>query len=180
MTDESPLPASVYGPGDLGWFIDLLGAALVPGTGSVLYAATTRDGTTACQDSLLWLADSSSARLFSDSDGAQSRPAVSDDGTRAGFLQAVGGNRQLCVRPLVGGGDTTVLTCFGRGTGPVGPQWSPDGQSIAVDACDAPPRDSTLPYRVTQPVWRADGSAWLMTPVQRSSSCLPSAGRRGG
>jgi cephalosporin-C deacetylase-like acetyl esterase len=82
--------------------------------------------------------------------------AVSHDGTRAAFLQAVRGIRQLCVQPLADG-DATVLTRFGRGTGPVGPQWSPDGQAIAVDACDAPPRDMSSPYRVTQPVWRADG-----------------------
>lgn len=95
---------------------------------------------------MLWLAGSGGARPLGDSDGAQSRPAVSAGGRRAAFLQAVGGNRQLCVRPLAGGGDTTVLTSLGRGTGPVGPQWSPGGQSLAVDACDDPPRDSALPY----------------------------------
>lgn len=61
------------------------------------------------------------------------------------------------MRWLAGAGATTILTWFGRGTGPAGPQWSPDGQWIAIDACDAPPRDTTVPYRVTSPVWRADG-----------------------
>ncbi len=156
MTDQAPLAAPASTPGDLDRFIDLLGGALVPHDDSVLYAATTRDGTTACQDSMLWLIDSSGARLFSESEGAQSRPAVSADGTRAAFLQTIDGDRQLSVRPLADG-DPAVLTSFLRGTGPAGPQWSPDGQSIAIDACDAPPRDNTLPYRVTSPIWRADG-----------------------
>jgi dipeptidyl aminopeptidase/acylaminoacyl peptidase len=175
LTDETPLPAPACTPGDLGRFIDLLGAALVPGADSVLYAATTRDGITACQDSMLWLADSGGARLFGDSDGAQSRPAVSADGTRAAFLQTVDGSRQLCVRPLADGGDTTVLTCFEREAGPAGPQWSPDGQSIAIDACDAPPRDQTLPYRVTQPIWRADGIG-LAEDARTDIFIVPAAG----
>jgi hypothetical protein len=55
LTDQTPLSAPAYIPGDLDRFIDLLGGALVPHDDSVLYAATTRDGTTACQDSMLWL-----------------------------------------------------------------------------------------------------------------------------
>jgi hypothetical protein len=179
LTDQTPLPAPAYTPGDLDRFIDLLGAALVPHAGSVLYAATTRDGVTACQDSMLWLAGGSGARLFSDNEGAQSRPAVSADGARAAFLQAVGGNRQRGMRPLAGGGETTVLTCFGRGTGPVGPQWSPDGQSIAIDACDAP---GTVPCPTVSPhrSGAQTGSALPRTLAPTSSSCLPLAGRRGG
>ncbi len=175
MSDTPAGTASAYTPDHLARFIDLLGAALVPGTGSVLYAATTRDGVSACQDSVLWFADGNAVRLFSDGEGAQSRPAVSGDGTRAAFLRAAGGSRQLCVQPLAGRGQATVLTRFGRGTGPVGPQWSPDGQSIAVDACDARPRDPTLPYRVTQPVWRADGIG-LLADARTDIFIVPAAG----
>jgi dipeptidyl aminopeptidase/acylaminoacyl peptidase len=175
MSDTLARPAQAYTPEDLARFIDLLGAVLVPGSDSVLYAATTGDGVTACQNSVLWLADDNGARLFTDGEGAQSRPAVSCDGTRAAFLQAVGGIRQLCVQPLAGRGDATVLTSFGRGTGPVGPQWSPDGQSIAVDACDAPPRDTTVPYRVTQPVWHADGIG-LLADARTDIFIVPAAG----
>jgi dipeptidyl aminopeptidase/acylaminoacyl peptidase len=174
LTDQTPLAAPACTPGDLDRFIDLLGGALVPHDDSVLYAATTRDGTTACQDSILWLVDSSGARLFSESEGAQSRPAVSADGTRAAFLQTVDGDRQLSVRPLAGG-DAAVVTSFMRGTGPVGPQWSPDGQSIAIDACDAPPRDNTLPYRVTSPIWRADGIG-LAEDARTEIFTVPAAG----
>jgi dipeptidyl aminopeptidase/acylaminoacyl peptidase len=174
MSDSPTALEPAYTPDDLNRFVDLLGAALVPGTGGVLYAATTADGVTACQDTVLWFADGIGARRFNDSEGAQSGPAVSHDGTRAAFLQVVGGNRQLCVQPLAGG-DASVLTRFGRGTGPVGPQWSPDGQAIAVDACDAPPRDMSLPYRVTQPVWRADGIG-LVDDARTDIFIVPAAG----
>lgn len=173
MTDRIPAPASACTPGDLNRFVDLLGAAFIPGTGSVLYAATTQDGITACQDSMLWLSDRSGARLFSD--GAQSSPAVSPDGSRAAFLQAVEGHSQLCVRQIASAGETTVLTCFARGTGPAGPLWSPDGQSIAIDACDAPLRDAALPYRVTSPIWRADGIG-LVDDARSDIFIVPAAG----
>jgi dipeptidyl aminopeptidase/acylaminoacyl peptidase len=157
LANTTPVSAAAYTPSDLNRFIDLLGAVLVPGTEGVLYAATTRDGVTACQDTMLWLAGRGGARRFSGTDGAQSSPAVSADGSRAAFLESVEGRRQLCVRPLAGQAETTVLTNFSRGTGPAGPQWCPDGTLLAIDACEAPPRDTTLPYRVTSPIWRADG-----------------------
>jgi len=176
LTDQTLASAPDYTPGDLNRFIDLLGAALIPGTGSVLYAATSRDGTTACQDSVLWLAgDGGGARLLSHGESAQSSPAVSADGTRAAFLQTIDDRSQLCVRPLAGEAGTSVLTSFSRGTGPAGPQWSPDGQSIAIDACDAPPRDTALPYRVTSPIWRADGVG-LIDDARTDIFIVPAAG----
>jgi len=151
----------LYQPSDLLRFVDLGGGALVPGSSAVVYAANTLDGETATKDTALWLADSGEQRRLAPADAAQSRPSVSPDGSRVAFLQVQAGAdgkdvTQLCVCPLVGG-ETTVLTSFPRGTGPVGPAWSPDGRYLAVDASDAPPRDPELAYRVSRSIWRLDG-----------------------
>jgi len=151
----------LYQPSDLLRFVDLGGGALVPGSSAVVYAANTLDGETASKDTALWLADSGEQRRLAPADAAQSRPSVSPDGSRVAFLQVQAGAdgkdvTQLCVCPLAGG-ETTVLTSFPRGTGPVGPAWSPDGRYLAVDASDAPPRDPELAYRVSRSIWRLDG-----------------------
>lgn len=150
-----------YQPSDLLRFVDLGGGALVPGSSAVVYVANTLDGETASKETALWLADGGEHRRLAPADTAQSRPAVSPDGTHVAFLQAQTDASktevaQLCVCPLAGG-ETTVLTSFPRGTGPAGPSWSPDGQYIAVDASDAPRRDPALAYRVTGTIWRMDG-----------------------
>jgi len=151
----------LYQPSDLLRFVDLGGGALVPGSSAVVYAANTLDGETASKDTALWLVDSGEQRRLAPADAAQSRPSVSPDGSRVAFLQVQAGAdgkdvTQLCVCPLAGG-ETTVLTSFPRGTGPVGPAWSPDGRYLAVDASDAPPRDPELAYRVSRSIWRLDG-----------------------
>jgi len=151
----------LYQPSDLLRFVDLGGGALVPGSSAVVYAANTLDGETASKDTALWLADSGEQRRLAPADAAQSRPSVSPDGSRVAFLQVQAGAdgkdvTQLCVCPLAGG-EMTVLTSFPRGTGPVGPAWSPDGRHLAVDASDAPPRDPELAYRVSRSIWRLDG-----------------------
>ena len=151
----------LYQPSDLLRFVDLGGGALVPGSSAVVYAANTLDGETASKDTALWLADSGEQRRLAPADAAQSRPSVSPDGSRVAFLQVQAGAdgkdvTQLCVCPLAGG-EMTVLTSFPRGTGPVGPAWSPDGRYLAVDASDAPPRDPELAYRVSRSIWRLDG-----------------------
>jgi dipeptidyl aminopeptidase/acylaminoacyl peptidase len=151
----------LYRPKDLLRFVDLLGGALVPGSTAVVYVANTLDGETTAEDSALWLAEDGKHRRLAPANAGQSRPAVSPDGSRVAFLQvqtdAEGHETtQLCVCALAGG-ETTVLTSFPRGTGPAGPSWSPDGQHLAVDACDAPRRDPGLAYRVTRPIWRLDG-----------------------
>lgn len=153
--------APPYRPADLLRFVDLLGGALVPGSTAVVYVANTLDGETASKDSALWVADGGQHRRLAPAGAAQSRPAVSPDGTQIAFLQVQAGAdgheaAQLCVAPLAGG-ETRVLTSFPRGTGPAGPAWSPDGRYLAVDASDAPRRDPGLAYRVTRPVWRIDG-----------------------
>jgi dipeptidyl aminopeptidase/acylaminoacyl peptidase len=147
-----------YVPDDLNRFVDLLGAVLVPPGDSVLYVANTRDGLTTSMDGALWVvgADGDGARPLTGPAGSQSKPAVSADGGRVAFLEAADGVAQVCVRALTGG-DTTVLTAFGRGAGGVGPSWAPDGERIAFDGCERPPRDKVLSYRVTRPVWRRDG-----------------------
>ncbi|MDA8321611.1 MAG: hypothetical protein M0030_17645, partial [Actinomycetota bacterium] len=126
--DSEPL----YRPADLLRFVDLLGGALVPGSTAVVYVASTLDGEAASTDSALWVADGGQHRRLAPAPGAQSRPAVSPDGTQVAFLQVqvdADGNEaaQLCVAPLAGG-ETRVLTSFPRGTGPAGPAWSPDGR----------------------------------------------------
>jgi len=151
----------LYQPSDLLRFVDLGGGALVPGSSAVVYAANTLDGETASKDTALWLVDSGEQRRLAPADAAQSRPSVSPDGSRVAFLQVQAGAdgkdvTQLCVCPLAGG-EMTVLTSFPRGTGPVGPAWSPDGRYLAVDASDAPPRDPELAYRVSRSIWRLDG-----------------------
>jgi dipeptidyl aminopeptidase/acylaminoacyl peptidase len=150
-----------YQPSDLLRFVDLGGGALVPGSAAVVYVANTLDGKTASKETALWLSDGGAHRRLAPADTAQSRPAVSPDGARVAFLQAqpdAGGDdaTQLCVCTLADG-ETTVLTSFPRGTGPVGPSWSPDGQYVAVDASDAPRRDPDLAYRVSRTIWRMDG-----------------------
>ena len=154
--DVEPL----YQPSDLLRFVDLCGGALVPDSTAVVYVANTLDGKTASKDTALWLSDGGEHRRLASADAAQSRPAVSPDGTRVAFLQVQAdaeGNdaTQLCVSSLAGG-ETTVLTSFPRGTGGAGPSWSPDGQYLAVDASDAPRRDPDLAYRVTRTIWRMD------------------------
>lgn len=155
MASEPP-----YQPSDLLRYVDLGGGALVPGSSAVIYAANTADGLTASKNTALWVTDGGEHRRLAPADAAQSRPAVSPDGTRVAFLQAQAGDdgaqvSQLCVCALAGG-ETTVLTSFPRGTGPAGPSWSPDGQYLAVDGSDAPRRDPGLPYRVTRTIWRMD------------------------
>ena len=150
-----------YQPSDLLRFVDLGGGALVPGSSAVVYVANTLDGEAASKQTALWLADGGEHRRLAPADAAQSRPAVSPDGTRVAFLQVqtdASKNEvtQLCVCPLASG-ETTVLTSFPRGTGAAGPSWSPDGQYLAVDASDAPRRDPALAYRVTGTIWRMDG-----------------------
>jgi dipeptidyl aminopeptidase/acylaminoacyl peptidase len=150
-----------YSPSDLLRFVDLVGAALVPGSEAIVYAASTQDGTTASKQTALWVVDGKTQRRLTQGTGAQTQPAVSPDGSRVAFLETQDGEdgqetAQLCVCPL-DGGPVTVLTDFPRGTGPVGPSWSPDGEFLAVDAWDAPPRDPVLPYRVTRTLWRRDG-----------------------
>src|ERR1700739_3681581 len=115
----------VYQPQDLLRFVDLGGGALVPGSAAVVYVANTFDGETASMETALWLSDGGEHRRLAPSDAAQSRPAVSPDGSQVAFLQVLAGSdgneaNQLCVCPLAGG-ETTVLTSFPRGTGPAGP-----------------------------------------------------------
>ena len=148
-------------PADLLRFVDLCGGALVPGSADVIYVANTLDGETASKDTALWLSSGGEHRRLAPAKAAQSRPAVSPDGTRVAFLEVRAGAdgkeaAQLCVSSLAGG-ETTVLTSFPRGTGPAGPAWSPDGRYLAVDASGAPRRDPELAYRVTQAIWRMDG-----------------------
>jgi dipeptidyl aminopeptidase/acylaminoacyl peptidase len=149
-----------YQPSDLLRFVDLGGGALVPGSAAVVYVANTADGETASKDTALWISDGGELRRLAPAAAAQSRPAVSPDGTRVAFLQAHKDaddkeTAQLCVCSLAGG-DVRVLTSFPRGTGGAGPSWSPDGLNLAVDASDAPRRDPDLPYRVTRQIWRMD------------------------
>ncbi len=169
----------LYQPSDLLRFVDLCGGALVPGSAAVAYVANTLDGETASKETALWLSDGGDHRRLAPADAAQSRPAVSPDGTRVAFLQVqadADGKEvtQLCVCPLAGG-ETTVLTSFPRGTGPVGPSWSPDGQYLAVDASDAPRRDPDLAYRVTGTIWRMD-SMGLVDDKLTDVFVVPAAG----
>jgi dipeptidyl aminopeptidase/acylaminoacyl peptidase len=167
-----------FRPEDLYRFIDCQGGALVPGTGAVIYAANTVDGSTASSTSALWLAEQGTSRRLAPAGVSQAQPAVSPDGKTVAFLQQSGPEDdqpwQLCTCPA-GGGEVTVLTSFARGTGPAGPAWSPDGTLLAVDASDAPRRDPKQAYRVTRRTWRQDGMG-LIDDRQTDIYVLPAAG----
>jgi dipeptidyl aminopeptidase/acylaminoacyl peptidase len=158
MTLEETTPATDFVPGDLARFVDIASAVISPGGDALYYVANTRDGVTATTDTAIWSVDTSTGdvQLFSPTERAQSKPAISPDGSVLAFLEGKVGGMQVCVRS-VSGGTTQTLSSFPRGTGAAGPQWSPDGRLLSVDATDKPPRDPALPYRVTRPVWRRDG-----------------------
>jgi hypothetical protein len=72
----------LYRPNDLLRFVDVLGGVPVPGSAAVVYVANTTDGQSASADTALWLADGQNCRRLGEAAGAQSRPAVSPDGSR--------------------------------------------------------------------------------------------------
>lgn len=167
-----------FRPDDLHRFVDCLGGALVPGSDAVIYVANTLDGSTASKTSALWLAELGEFRRLAPAEVAQAQPAVSPDGKIVAFLQQSGPEAddpwQLCSCPA-GGGEVTVLTSFARGTGHVGPAWSPDGTYLAVDASDVPRRDPKRAYRVTRRTWRLDGMG-LIDDRQTDIYVVPSDG----
>jgi dipeptidyl aminopeptidase/acylaminoacyl peptidase len=163
----------LYAPDDLGRFVGIFGAAFVPDSDAVVYVANTRDGEHTCDQALLWHTEGGEVGLLAESQGSQRCPAISARGELA-FLQVAAGRRWVVSRPLRGG-ETTVLTDFERGAGPVGPQWSPDGRALAFDACDAPVRDPKLPYRVVDPVWRAEGDG-LVADARTDVFVIPEPG----
>jgi dipeptidyl aminopeptidase/acylaminoacyl peptidase len=160
---------------DLARLPEIVAADLAPDGGSTVYAATTRDGRTALEQTLLWRQElGGAAELLSDSEGAQSGPSFSPDGSRIAYLQGVDGHSQVAVLDLADR-STTVLTDFARGVGGGAPRWSPDGATLAFTASDAPVRDPRRPYRVTRPVWRRDGMG-LVEDVRGDVWTVPAAG----
>jgi dipeptidyl aminopeptidase/acylaminoacyl peptidase len=146
-----------FTPEDLAQLPEIVAADLAPDGGSTVYAASTRDGKTVVEHTLLWRqVVGGSAELLSDSDSSQGAPSISPDGGRVAFLQDVEGRPQVAVLDLVER-TTRLLTDFPRGVGAEAPRWSPDGAVLAFAASDAPPRDLARPYRITRPVWRRDG-----------------------
>ena len=166
--------ATVFTADDLARLPEIVAADLAPDGGSTVYAATTADGSTTLERPQLWLQPlGGTAELLSASDGAQSAPAFSPDGTRIAFVQDdEDGHGQLAVLDL-GDRSLTVLTDFPRGVST--PRWSPDGAAIAVTGNDAPLRDPKRPYRVTRPVWRRDGMG-LVDDVAVELWTVPAAG----
>ena len=169
----------LYQPSDLPRFVDLCGGALVPGSAAVAYVANTIDGETASKETALWLTDGGDHRRLAPADAAQSRPAVSPDGTRVAFLQVQADAddeevTQLCVCPLAGG-ETTVLTSL--------PARDGTGRSVLVARRSVPgggrirraparPR-SRLP--VTRTIWRMD-SMGLVDDKLTDVFVVPAAG----
>jgi dipeptidyl aminopeptidase/acylaminoacyl peptidase len=144
-------------PADLARLPDIVAADLAPNGEFCVYAATTRDGKTALEHSVLWRQPiGGAAEPIADVGDGQDAPAVSPDGSKVAYLQRVDGRAQLAVVDLASG-MITVRTGFDRGVGPVTPCWSPDGSTLAFTASDAPARDRRRPYRITRPVWRRDG-----------------------
>ncbi|MCW2634589.1 MAG: putative Peptidase prolyl oligopeptidase [Blastococcus sp.] len=159
MPEQSSAP---FRPADLSRFIDVVNATITPDGRTVVYASTTADGGTVATAHALWRVDTdgSAPVPFAAGDGSRSRPAFSPDGRRVAFLINTDGRRQVHVADIDGSG-SVALTDFGRGVGPLGPQWSPDGSLIAFDGCEEPARDADRPYRVTSPLWRRDGLGLL-------------------
>lgn len=178
---------SPFTPQDLARFPVIVGADLAPDASSVVYTASTRDGYTAIEKTLLWqtAVESGGSRLLIDSEGSQSRPSISPSGRDVAFLQEVHGRNQLAVLNLT---DLSmrVLTNFARGVGSVTPAWSPDGDRLAFAASDEPLRDPFRPYRVRGRVWRQDGlglisdvSAGVWTIESRGGSATRLTGQIG-
>jgi dipeptidyl aminopeptidase/acylaminoacyl peptidase len=160
---------------DLARLPEIVAADLAPDGGSTVYAATTRDGRTALERTLLWRSTSDGVpELLGDTEAAQGAPAFSPDGTRIAYLRDVAGKPQVAVLTLADR-TTEVLTGFPRGVGAGGPRWSPDGTTLAFTACDEPVREPGKPYRVTRPVWRRDALG-LVDDVKGDLWTVPSAG----
>ncbi len=164
-----------FTPGDLARLPEIVAADLAPDGGSTVYAATTADGTTTLERTLLWRLElGDEPTLLSDSESSQSAPAFSPDGSRVAYLQHVDDKPQIAVL-TIGDRTTEVLTDFPRGVGPGAPRWSPDGTTLAFSASDAPVREPGKPYRVTRPVWRRDGMG-LIEDVKSDVWTIPAGG----
>jgi dipeptidyl aminopeptidase/acylaminoacyl peptidase len=164
-----------FTPDDLARLPEIVAADLAPDGGSTVYAATTADGRTTLERTLLWRQEAGgTATLLNDSPAAQTAPSFSPDGARIAYLQHVGDKPQVAVLTLADG-TSEVLTDFPRGVGPGAPRWSPDGTTLAFTACDAPLREPGKPYRVTRPVWRRDGMG-LVEDVKVDLWTIPAGG----
>jgi len=150
------LPNS-FTPDDLARMPEIVAADLAPDGGSAIYAATTRDGRTTIEKTLLWHYElGGKAELLAAGEAAQTDPSFSPDGSQLAFVTEVDDKRQLAVMNLADR-QVRVLTEFDRGIGAQRPVWSPDGGTLAFTASDAPAREPGRPYRITRPVWRRDG-----------------------
>jgi Tol biopolymer transport system component len=160
---------------DLARLPEIVAADLAPDGGTVVYAASTTDGTTTLERTQLWLLEPGGEPvLLSESDKSQGAPSFSPDGTRIAYLQHVGEKPQLAVLTTADR-STEVLTDFPRGVGAGAPRWSPDGTTLAFTASDAPVREPGRPYRVTRPVWRRDALG-LIDDVNADLWTIPADG----
>lgn len=146
-----------FRPQDLATFVDVLAADHHGTSGHTVYASNTVDGHRALERSVLWLVDrDGEARVLSPAADSQTAAVISPRGSVTAFHQQHEGRWQLGTAAHATG-DLRILTDLPRGTFPIPPTWSPEGNHLAFVASDRPPRDPTAAYLVDRPVWRVDG-----------------------
>lgn len=154
-------------PDDLLHIRNLVGAALSPDGARVAYAATRVDLAASTEHVDLYLLDVATgvSKQLTFTDGVNSAPAFSPDGSTLAFLSSRGGLPQIWLLAL-DGGEAEQLTRLAQGVGG-GPVWSPDGRLIAFTAgTPGERRDPAAPYRVTRTIWRGDGVGVVDDAIQ--------------
>ena len=176
-TERTPMTQTgTFTPEDLARLPEIVAADLAPDGGSTVYAASTRDGKTVLEHTLLWRQIvGGAAELLSDSDvvavGAQYSPRTAPGSPSCRRSRA--GRRWPCsisptARPACSPTSRAVSARrprVGHPTAPYSLSPLPMPRPVTVNR----------PYRVTRPVWRRDGMG-LVEDVLADVWTVPAAG----